>query len=547
MPSLDLVGSHPQGSGKQTRIGLEVEVLAKVHDRDVLTRVEPLLQLLSGDSRYAQLPYEAPALDEFEGQIPGERHRHDDEEPASGAVHDFDRLLDLVLEDEPEAQKCARPKGGPGGVIEQELRQTHLEDARERSDRDAQTGDEFGDDERPGPVACESVLGLAHTRVGLERDTAEKPENRSSANPSDREPENIARKCRRQGRAEGEPEAQVARRDEGADREQGGYRGYGKPEMLAEHADEENRIAVPGEEGYQLAHEGSPGDIILTPCRSGQTTQGILPYNAARRLFMKARTLLWLTSIAVTSAAFAQTSTAPLEGRLLDPIRFRVIGPSAPSGRVWQVVGVASQPKTFYVCTAQGGVWRTTNFGATLAPIFDEENAASCGAVAVAPSDPRQIWVGSGEPAARQSNGVGYGIYQSTDGGKTWESRGLQTTEQIGAILVHPTDPRTVYVAAMGHLWGRNPERGVFRTRDDGRTWDKVLYVNDATGAIDLAMDPRDPSVVYASMWQRLRSAGAQMAESGPGSGIFKTTDGGDHWTRLVGGPPERAREQDRD
>lgn len=254
---------------------------------------------------------------------------------------------------------------------------------------------------------------------------------------------------------------------------------------------------------------------------------------------MKALVIAWLTWLATSSTALAQTSTAPLESRLLDPIRFRVIGPSAPSGRVWQVVGVPSQPETFYVCTAQGGVWKTTNFGATLAPIFDEENAASCGAVAVAPSDPNQIWVGSGEPAARQSNGVGYGIYQSTDGGKTWEPRGLQTTEQIGAILVHPADPRTVYVAAMGHLWGRNPERGVFRTRDAGRTWDKVLYVDDATGAIDLAIDPRDPNVIYASMWQRLRSAGARLTESGPGSGIFKTTDGGEHWTRLSAGLPD--------
>jgi photosystem II stability/assembly factor-like uncharacterized protein len=254
---------------------------------------------------------------------------------------------------------------------------------------------------------------------------------------------------------------------------------------------------------------------------------------------MNARRLSWLgIGVALAASSFAQTAAPPLEGRLLDPIRFRSIGPSAPSGRVWQVIGVPRQPKTFYVCTAQAGFFRTTNFGATLVPIFDEENAASCGAVAVAPSDPSQIWVGSGEPAARQSNGVGYGVFQSTDGGKTWQSRGLQATQQIGAVLVHPSDPRTVYVAAMGHLWGRNPERGVFRTRDAGSTWEKVLYVDDVTGAIDLAMDPRDPNVLYASMWQRLRSAGAQMAESGPGSGIFKTTDGGDHWTRLSTGLP---------
>ena len=217
---------------------------------------------------------------------------------------------------------------------------------------------------------------------------------------------------------------------------------------------------------------------------------------------------------------------------------FRLIGPNAPSGRVWQVVGVPSRPKTFYVCTAQGGVWRTTNNGTTLTPIFEEENAASCGAVAIAPSDPNVIWVGSGEPAARQSNGLGYGIYKSTDGGTTWQHLGLETTEQIAAIAIDPRDPQTVYVGAMGHLWGRNPERGVFKTTDGGRTWQKVLYVDDMTGCIDLAIDPRDPNVLYATTWQRLRSGGADMRESGPGSGIWKSVDGGANWTRLASGLP---------
>ena len=228
-----------------------------------------------------------------------------------------------------------------------------------------------------------------------------------------------------------------------------------------------------------------------------------------------------------------------LERATLDGIPLRLIGPNAPSGRVWSVVGVPSQPKTFYACTAQGGVWRTTNYGVTIAPIFDEENAAACGAVAVAPSDPNTIWVGSGEPAARQSNGLGYGVYKSVDGGTSWQHLGLETTEQIAAIVIDPRDPQTVYVGAMGHLWGRNPERGVFKTADGGRTWRSVLFIDDMTGCIDLGIDPHDPMTLYATMWQRLRSGGAELRESGPGSGIFKSVDGGEHWTRLKGGLPE--------
>jgi len=254
---------------------------------------------------------------------------------------------------------------------------------------------------------------------------------------------------------------------------------------------------------------------------------------------------IWHLALALIAAIMCGTLFAqaprggnPVDARLLDSLRFRLIGPNAPAGRAWQVVGVPGQPNLFYVCTAQGGVWRSTNFGATIEPIFDEENGASCGAVAISPSDRNVIWVGSGEPAARQSNALGYGAWKSVDAGKTWQHVGLETTEQIAALVIDPRDPNTVYVGAMGHLWGRNIDRGVFRTRDAGRTWQKVLYVDDMTGCIDLAIDPRNPNVLYASTWQRMRSGGAIMRESGPGSGIYKTTDGGDHWTRLTGGLP---------
>lgn len=243
--------------------------------------------------------------------------------------------------------------------------------------------------------------------------------------------------------------------------------------------------------------------------------------------------LVLLVAVVALPPAAGQT-----DERLLDGIPLRLIGPSSPSGRVWQVVGVPGEPKTFYVCTAQGGVWKTTNFGATLEQIFDEENGASCGAVAIAPSDSRQIWVGSGEPAARQSVGLGYGIFKSLDAGATWEHLGLEATEEIAAVVIDPNDPETVLTAATGHLWGRNSERGVFKTTDGGATWRKTLYVDDMTGAIDLVMDPKDPRVLYASMWQRMRSGGSQMQESGPGSGMYKSIDGGDTWTHLTNGLP---------
>jgi photosystem II stability/assembly factor-like uncharacterized protein len=253
--------------------------------------------------------------------------------------------------------------------------------------------------------------------------------------------------------------------------------------------------------------------------------------------------ILALSGVAAVAVGFASRrvmaqAPAALNRQILDAIPLRLIGPSAPSGRVWSVVGVPSQPKTFYVCTAGGGVWRTTNNGTTMTPIFDEENGAACGAVAIAPSDPNQIWVGSGEPAERQSNGLGYGVYKSLDGGRTWQHLGLERTEEIAAILIDPQNPQTVLVGATGHLWGRNPDRGIYKTTDGGRTWRKVLFVDDMTGCMDLAMDPRDPRIAYATTWQRMRSGGAEMIESGPGSGIYKSEDGGEHWTRLTKGLP---------
>jgi photosystem II stability/assembly factor-like uncharacterized protein len=203
------------------------------------------------------------------------------------------------------------------------------------------------------------------------------------------------------------------------------------------------------------------------------------------------------------------------------------------------VVGDENNPKTFYVCTAGGGLWKSTDNGTTLVPIFDNQTSASIGAVAIAKSNSNTVWVGTGEPANTRANSWGDGVYKSLDAGKTWSHMGLTDSRQISAIVIHPTRPDTVYVAAMGYEWGRNAERGIFKTIDGGKTWSKVLYVNDTTGFIDLQADPKNPEVLYAAAWQRFRFGGGDMAESGPESAIYKTIDGGKRWTKLTNGLPK--------
>jgi photosystem II stability/assembly factor-like uncharacterized protein len=227
----------------------------------------------------------------------------------------------------------------------------------------------------------------------------------------------------------------------------------------------------------------------------------------------------------------------------LNQLPFRLIGPASPAGRVWQVVGVPPKDgrgitTTFYVCTAGGGVWRSTDAGTTLKPIFNNETTGSCGAVAVAPSDPEQVWVGTGEPSSTGITSLGRGVFRSMNAGQSWETMGLEDTEEISAIVIDPSNPKVVYVAALGHLYGHNAQRGVFKTIDSGKTWTNVLFVDDVTGFSDLVMDPHDSQTLYAAAWQRIRWGASDMTEFGPGSGIFKTTDGGANWTRLTDGLP---------
>jgi photosystem II stability/assembly factor-like uncharacterized protein len=234
----------------------------------------------------------------------------------------------------------------------------------------------------------------------------------------------------------------------------------------------------------------------------------------------------------------AQSGAPQIDSSLFKEFGWRLLGPASPAGRVWQITGVESDPKTFYVCTAGGNLWKSANNGTTLVPIFEKESSASTGAVAVAKTDPNIVWLGSGEPASTRANSWGDGVYKSTDAGATWTNMGITDSRQISAVVIHPSNPDIVYVAAMGYLWGKNAERGIFKTTDGGKTWAKSLFINDTTGCIDLQMDPANPEILYAAGWQRFRFGGGDMAESGPGSGIYKSEDGGKTWVKLAKGLP---------
>ena len=262
-----------------------------------------------------------------------------------------------------------------------------------------------------------------------------------------------------------------------------------------------------------------------------------LPLKTRRRA-RSARTSLLLSCALLLATAPATAQTAEQVESILNRMEWRNIGPAIMGGRIDDIAVVESDPKVFWVGTASAGVWKTVNHGITWIPQFQNEEVSSIGSIAVAPSDPSVVWVGTGEPANRQSSSWGNGVYVSDDGGTTWTHKGLEDTHHIGRVLVHPTDPGTVYVAALGHLWGPNAERGVYRTRDGGETWDQVLHGDENTGAVELAMDPESPDTLYAALYQRRRRAFG-FAGGGPGSGIHRTTDGGDTWMKLGGGLPE--------
>jgi len=243
-----------------------------------------------------------------------------------------------------------------------------------------------------------------------------------------------------------------------------------------------------------------------------------------------------LIFFAAAGGAQREQEKVPVDA-VLEGIELRCIGPANMGGRIDDFAVVESDPSTIYVATASGGLWKTTNNGVTWEPIFDDQETSSIGDVTVAPSNPDIVWVGTGEPNNRQSSSWGYGVYKSTDGGKTWKNMGLRDTHHIGRIVIHPQNPDIVYVAALGHLWGPNKERGLYKTTDGGKTWVNSLFIDENTGFVDVAMDPQNPDTLYAAAYQR-RRRGWGFNGGGPGSGLYKTTDGGETWEKLTRGLP---------
>ena len=237
-------------------------------------------------------------------------------------------------------------------------------------------------------------------------------------------------------------------------------------------------------------------------------------------------------------ASSGAASSVQQVASLASGLRWRVLGPFR-GGRVDAVSGVPGRPNEFYFGAVNGGVWKSIDAGRVWEPVFDSQPVASIGALAVAPSAPNTVYVGSGESTLRDSAGFGNGMYKSTDAGKTWTHVGLDDTQHIGKVAVHPTNPNVVFVAAIGHLYAANPARGVYRTRDGGRSWEKVLYKDENVGAIEVAIDPVNPQVVYAGLWNTRRPPWYTYAPTnGPGGGIYKSTDGGTTWKQLTNGLP---------
>jgi len=246
-------------------------------------------------------------------------------------------------------------------------------------------------------------------------------------------------------------------------------------------------------------------------------------------------------SFVLLLSAVATAAPDPIPETAYQQLHWRMVGPFR-GGRTRAAAGVASQPSVFYVAQVNGGVWKTDDYGRTWRPIFDDQPTQSVGAIAVAPSDPNIIYVGSGEGLHRPDLSVGDGIYKSTDAGKTWKHLGLPDAQQIPQIVIDPKNPNRVFAAVLGHPYGPNEQRGVFRSLDGGQTWQRVLYKDANTGANDVKIDPKNPGVLYAALWEsRLGPSEDGNEFEGTGGGLYKSTDGGTSWRQLTGGLPNNA------
>jgi len=227
-----------------------------------------------------------------------------------------------------------------------------------------------------------------------------------------------------------------------------------------------------------------------------------------------------------------QTYAQEITPEMYSVLRYRHIGP--PGNRTAAVVGVPGDPLVYYIGASSGGIWKSTDGGTNWEPIFDDQPAQSIGALAIALSDPNVVWAGTGEAFVRSNISIGNGVYKSTDAGKTWKHMGLEKAGRIGRVAIDSRDPDTVFVAAMGHCYGPQKERGVFRTKDGGKTWEHVLFVDENTGCFEIAMDRSNPRILFAGMWPLVIHTWGRFS-GGPNGGIWKSTDGGDTWKRLTG------------
>src|SRR5688500_12199580 len=240
-------------------------------------------------------------------------------------------------------------------------------------------------------------------------------------------------------------------------------------------------------------------------------------------------------SVLAGPTAFAQAARPPLDSATIAGLRWRTVGPANFEGRTSDIAAIPSPSKTFFVAAAAGGIWKTTTGGVTFRPVFDDKPVISMGMLAIAPSDTMQVWAGTGEPNSRNTIEPGQGVYKSTDGGMTWKLMGLEKTQHIGRIAVHPSNPNVVYVAALGAAWKASPDRGLYKTEDGGQTWKVVKQVSDKAGFVDVAIDPKNPNVLCAASYERVRGP-YFLKSGGPGSALWKSTDAGTTWSEIRGG-----------
>jgi photosystem II stability/assembly factor-like uncharacterized protein len=226
----------------------------------------------------------------------------------------------------------------------------------------------------------------------------------------------------------------------------------------------------------------------------------------------------------------AEESSKP-EEKAFKGMKYRMIGPFR-GGRSLTAAGIPGDPTTYYFGATGGGVWKSTDGAMSWSPVFDKEGTSAIGSIAVASSNHNVLFVGTGEACIRGNISHGDGVYRSLDSGKTWKNVGLRDSRAIGKVIINPTNPDIVFVAALGHPYGSNTERGIFRTIDGGKTWEKVLYKDENTGGIDVAFDPRNPNILFAALWQARRTSWS-MSSGGPGSGLYRSNDGGTTWKRL--------------